>query len=113
MKKAVAIPYIIALIIGVIVVAVLAYWFISSGGKGIDIGKEAECTARKTEYCASQTADVWNKMVEKCGDNKFKIVPDSKNPGKSIHQCYSFCSTIIPGWKNLPTNTNPECTKPT
>lgn len=50
-KGALPIPYIIALIIGVIVVAVLAYWFISSSGKGSNVGKEAECRGRILQWC--------------------------------------------------------------
>ena len=86
MKKGVAIPYIIALIIGVIVVAVLAYWFISSGGKGSNIGKEAECTARKTEFCATQLSENLEK-VKGC-DNSWS------DPTKVC----AFCKSIIPGW---------------
>ena len=89
MRKAVATPYIIALIIGVIVVAVLAYWFISSGGKGATIGKEAECTARKAEYCATQTQSALSKVNEVC--------PKDKSFGIT-EQC-DFCGGIIPGWK--------------
>ncbi len=43
MKKAVAIPYVIALILGVIVVGILGYWFIAQGGKTIGKGKGSEC----------------------------------------------------------------------
>ncbi len=97
-KAAMPVPYIIALIIGVIVVAVLAYWFVTSGGKGTSIGTEAECTARKLEYCATQTEDVWTKMTEKCGSDKFA---DKKECGK-------YCSTIIPTWKAVSGNTHCE-----
>ena len=41
--KAVAIPYVIALILGVVVVALIGYWFVSQGGKTIGAGKQAEC----------------------------------------------------------------------
>ena len=85
-KAAMPVPYIIALIIGVVVVAVLAYWFISSGGKGVTIGKEAECTARKAEYCASQTPDAKSKVNSVCKDG---------TGWKPI----CFCPSIIPGWK--------------
>lgn len=93
MKAAMPIPYIIALIIGVIVVAVLAYWFISSGGKGTSIGKEAECTARKAEYCASQTNDALEKARTVC-----KELPSN--------WC-DFCS-FIPNWKSV---SGVECPK--
>ena len=43
MKKAVAIPYVIALILGVVVVALMGYWFVAQGGKTISAGTQAEC----------------------------------------------------------------------
>lgn len=106
-KAAMPVPYIIALIIGVIVVAVLAYWFISSGGKGASVGKEAECTARKVEYCATQTSEVWNKMANICGVKKFDVRTETT---KTINECFEFCKTIIPTWK--PTNSEPSCQEP-
>lgn len=41
--KAVAIPYVIALVLGVIVIGLLGYWFVSQGGKAISTGTKAEC----------------------------------------------------------------------
>ncbi|MBI1978652.1 MAG: hypothetical protein HYS62_01160 [Candidatus Aenigmarchaeota archaeon] len=51
MKKAVAIPYVIALILGIIVVGILGYWFVSQGGKTIGSGSAAECETLKFNYC--------------------------------------------------------------
>jgi len=106
------VPYIIALIIGVIVVVVLAYWLVSAGGKGSNIGKEAECTARKVEYCASQTDDAWQKISDVCGSKLFgedKTITKNNKP-ITIGACYSYCSTIIPGWKSI--NNKPGCSPP-
>lgn len=86
MKAAMPVPYIIALIIGVIVVAVLAYWFISSGTKGSNIGTEAECSARKVEFCATKLSEKLTKARE-CDDNSW---PDT--------EACSFCRGLIPGW---------------
>ena len=83
-KAAIAIPQIIALIIGLIVVVVLVYWFISSGSKGTTIGTEAECTARKTEFCVTQSPDTEAKVIEVCGSK-----PDDWS---------TFCS-FISGWE--------------
>lgn len=47
--KAVAIPYVIALILGIVVVGVIGYWFISQGGKTVGSGTTVECDA----LCAS------------------------------------------------------------
>lgn len=114
-KAAMPIPYIITLIIGVLVVAVLAYWFISSGGKASGIGKEAECTARKGEFCATQSESNWGKLLNVCGDKKFKQIlddPATTTKNEADNQCYSFCKALIPTWSPLSTNSHPECKKP-
>lgn len=94
MKAAMPVPFIIALIIGVIVVAVLAYWFISSGIKGSDIGTEAECTARKTEWCVTQRSDAEAKVSLVCGS-----VP-------TLKEWCNYCK-FIPKWRPL-TGSCPE-----
>lgn len=82
-KGALPIPYIIALIIGVIVVAVLAYWFVTSGGKGTGIGKEAECRARMLDMCATGES-ARAKAQEVC-------------PASELSKICDFCK-IIPNW---------------
>ncbi len=67
MKKGVAIPYIIALIIGVIVVAIIGYWLISSGGTGNCVTKEGECNARIFAWCTSPDESKETTMKEVCG----------------------------------------------
>src|SRR3989344_3883831 len=49
--KAVAIPYIIALILGVIIIGLLGYWLVSQGSKTISTGEQTECTAKQSNYC--------------------------------------------------------------
>ncbi len=84
------VPYIIALIIGVVVVAVLAYWFISSGGKGANVGKEAECRARMLEWCVSQTSDVETKASQVC---------INLDTWTDLTKRKEFCKKIIPTWE--------------
>lgn len=51
MKKGIAVPYIIALILGVAVVALIGYWLIALGGKLPWVSQEAYCTARESAWC--------------------------------------------------------------
>ena len=51
MKKAVAIPYVIALILGVIVIGILAYWLINQSSKSSTGGFQAECQAKLFSFC--------------------------------------------------------------
>lgn len=85
MRKAVAIPYIIALILGIIVVALLAYWLVSTGIIGNKTGNEAQCTAYKTEYCTTQSTDSCDKAKTVCGG---KLPADWKD----------YCR-FIPNWQ--------------
>lgn len=59
--KAVAIPYVIALVLGVIIIGVIGYWFVSQGGKTVGVGSKAECDAKQSQYC-----QVWR-------NNKFEL----------------------------------------
>lgn len=49
--KAVAVPYVIALILGVIAIGLLGYWFISQGGKTVSTGENTECKGKQFTYC--------------------------------------------------------------
>ena len=74
MKKAVAIPYVIALILGIAVIGLIGYWFISQGGKTIATGLQAECDS----LCVA-----WR-------SSGFNIKPtgiDQKCPGKDYSKC--------------------------
>jgi len=72
--KAVAIPYVIALVLGIVVIGLLGYWFVFQGGKTIMSGKQAECDAMKFSYCKGFRG--WDRS---CG-----FEPSDKN---------SFCNT--------------------
>lgn len=50
-KKAVAIPYVIALILGIIAIGVLAYWLINQSTKASTGGSQAECQAKLFSFC--------------------------------------------------------------
>ena len=81
------IPYIIALILGVIVIALLGYWLIFSGGKGSKVGQEAECRGRMVEWCVTKITANRNKVDEVCGNIQTGELCD-------------FCTSIIPKWDN-------------
>lgn len=65
MRKAVAIPYVIALVLGVIVIATLAYWLISQAGKTTDTGSSVECKAKTFSFCVT-----WQNADPKCETSK-------------------------------------------
>jgi hypothetical protein len=51
MRKGIAVPYVIALILGIIVVGVIGYWFFVLGGKGGGTGTETACQAKLVSFC--------------------------------------------------------------
>ncbi len=57
-KKGIAIPYIIALILGIVVVGVIGYWFFTTTGTGSGSAVVSQCNAKKTQWCTdwSRTA---------------------------------------------------------
>ena len=56
MVKAVAVPYVIALILGIIVVAVIGYWFFVVAGGGGGQLSSTTCEAKFLAYCTNLAA---------------------------------------------------------
>ena len=56
MKGAVPIPYIIALLLGIAVVAIIGYWFFVLGGQWGGETNLQTCNTRAYTYCASWAA---------------------------------------------------------
>ncbi len=76
MKAALPIPYIIAIMIGIVVIAVLVYWLISSSGSGGAVISSGECKARMLSYCLEKQAGLgqWtDKDKQVCGFEESKI----------------------------------------
>lgn len=70
MKKAVAISYVIALILGVAVIGILGYWFVSQSGKTVGEGTKVECNSKLFLYCntlkdGNPNTNLWD---PKCND---------------------------------------------
>ena len=65
-KGAVPIPYIIALVLGVIVIALISYWLFMSGGEFGTAIMESSCQAKKMNYC-----NTWKLDGSKPGNEEF------------------------------------------
>ena len=92
MQKAVAIPYVIALILGVVIIGILGYWFVSQGGKTVGVGVKAECDAKYqfNSYCATWKA-------EKFDSAKKPSWTDIACPEPDIYKCTSLLNCVIKG----------------
>lgn len=51
MSKAIAVPYIIALVLGIGVIGLVGYWFFSTGGKFGGAALSVECNNQKLIFC--------------------------------------------------------------
>lgn len=76
-KGALPVPYIVAIIIAVIVIAVLVYWFFVLSGKGNTQATDAFCRTKEFTYCTQWATAGWDttKMPSNkrfcCGDNTY------------------------------------------
>lgn len=52
MKKAIAIPYVVAIILGIIIVGVIGYWLFLLYGGGVGTASEAVCRSKLLTYCS-------------------------------------------------------------
>jgi len=56
MKGALPVPYIVAIVIAIVVIAVLVYWFFVLSGQGGGTAIEQFCLAKRFTYCSSWAA---------------------------------------------------------
>ncbi len=83
-KAALPIPYIIALIFGIVILAVLGYWLYSQSGKTIGKGASTECDALRSTFCQQWSI------------TSYKIKPSMTFPGGcSEPKDENGCKTLI------------------
>lgn len=72
MKKGVAIPYVIALILGIAVIGLVGAWFVISGGRFGKQATETTCLNKAVEFCARKIARQnleWSSFAPNCNTN--------------------------------------------
>lgn len=82
--KAVAVPYIIALILGVAVIGLVGYWFVSTGGKFGGQSAITICENKFLQYC-----------IGKDGGETYLNFASKSEECKSVTISYTKCSDII------------------
>ena len=90
--KAVAISYVIALILGVVVVALVGYWFVAQGGKTVGAGRTAECDSlcmlwRNSGFNAKPAG------IDKCSGNLDKLDFCALKLGCLFKDANNLCGT--------------------
>lgn len=77
--KGIAIPYVIALILGIIVVGVIGYWFFVLGGQGGGAGLETMCRAKAISYCTGWNLNGYDPNKLPDGAEFFNQNPECRN----------------------------------
>ena len=67
-KGAMPVPYLIAIIIGIIVIGVLVYMFVTKTGIFAGFSGEKECYARAEAYCMEWSLHGWTD--DRCGEGE-------------------------------------------
>jgi hypothetical protein len=90
MRKGIAVPYIIALILGIVVVALLGYWFFVLGGTFTGKASITECQTKLSTYCASFSA---------AGYEGFEDFTEACPAGSDVYapECCSYVGTLQSG----------------
>lgn len=60
MRKAVAIPYVIALVLGIAVIGLIGFWFVSSGGKFGGQNSKTVCDNKFLQWCITHSGTYAN-----------------------------------------------------
>lgn len=56
LRKGVAVPYIIAIVLGVVVIGLIGYWLFISGGNFGTTSTKAQCNQKLLTYCSEGVA---------------------------------------------------------
>lgn len=104
MRKAVAVPYVIALILGVAVIALIGIWFVMSGGKFTTQSLETSCQSKAVQSCSqklsgsaelpSECSSIASKITTRCNVLLGTCKPKdaSCDTTKSDECCSATCS---------------------
>jgi hypothetical protein len=67
-KGSIPIPYIIAIIFGIVVIALISYWFFTLSTSASESGTSAECTALKVTWCQECISNAGTGTTSDCAD---------------------------------------------
>lgn len=67
MIKGIAVPYVIALILGIAIVGIVGYWFVGSGGKFSGASQSVYCQNKVVEHCTRILAGASGSFPTECG----------------------------------------------
>lgn len=88
-KGAIPVPYIIALILGIVVVGLLAYWFFVLGGRIGGQASESECRAKENIYCSTWSTTDYD-LDNKPGGKDFSKSCPTTSADVYAPECCSF-----------------------
>jgi len=89
-KGALPVPYIVAMILAVIVIAIVVYWLFFSAGEGGNAITDATCVAKKMKYCNEWRLNSWGEMPG--GDKEFSAGCNDVKDDRSSYYAPECCS---------------------
>ena len=93
MQKAVAVPYVIALILGVAVVGLVGIWLVMSGGKFTGQSLESSCQSKALQICSKQITGSADLTGTECAPITSKITTTCKVLLGTCKQTSATCNT--------------------
>ncbi len=83
--KAVAIPYVIALVLGVVIISIIGYWAVIQSGKTSSSGLSADCQGKLFSYCTQR---------QNSGSTSRDILGDCPQSGKTDVELKTLCNDL-------------------
>lgn len=99
-KGALPVPYIVAMIIAIIVIAVLVYWFFILSGQGGDEAIKATCRSKQLLYCSQWAVCGYN---SNCGGDSCR---PRKGDSCDFYQLNPECQKYQGQPNGLPSDVN-------
>lgn len=99
-KGSIPIPYIIAIIFGIAVIAIIGYWFFTVSSSAGGVGSESECIAMKIAWCNEAVAKNWMKPALAKWDTTCDTEPSNTKYDRCIYcrdKVLTYWVTCYPG----------------
>jgi len=88
-KGALPVPYIVAMILAVVVIAIVVYWLFFAYGEGGNAITDATCVAKKMKYCNEWRLNSWGDLP---GGKEFSASCESVKDNRGSYYAPECCS---------------------
>ena len=99
MKGAIPIPYIVALVLAIAVIALIVYWLFFSGGEFDRMIREKGCDAKKLAYCNEYKAS--SETIPSFTKNGCEGMTDTEKENYYAPECCTFKEKFSKSFSDL------------